>query len=95
MFPDLAIMLSRYFSETGTGKTFAFAVPVIERLQSEEQLDRLQKVGRKPRVLTLAPTRELANQTATVFSSLVSYGGLKILPVYGGVAIRSQSEQFV
>lgn len=63
-------------AQTGTGKTAAFALPVLERL------DLSQKT---PQALVLAPTRELALQVCEAFESYASrLKGVHVLPVYGG-----------
>ncbi|AVL97071.1 DEAD/DEAH box helicase [Microbacterium paraoxydans] len=63
-------------AQTGTGKTAAFALPVLERL------DIAQKT---PQALVLAPTRELALQVCEAFESYASrMKGVHVLPVYGG-----------
>ncbi|NYD55289.1 DEAD/DEAH box helicase [Microbacterium pseudoresistens] len=63
-------------AQTGTGKTAAFALPVLERL------DLSQKT---PQALVLAPTRELALQVCEAFESYASkMKGVHVLPVYGG-----------
>ncbi|MDQ1128770.1 DEAD/DEAH box helicase [Microbacterium sp. SORGH_AS_0888] len=63
-------------AQTGTGKTAAFALPVLERL------DLAQKT---PQALVLAPTRELALQVCEAFESYASrMKGVHVLPVYGG-----------
>ncbi|MFD7870839.1 DEAD/DEAH box helicase [Microbacterium sp. NPDC059771] len=63
-------------AQTGTGKTAAFALPVLERL------DTAQKT---PQALVLAPTRELALQVCEAFESYASrMKGVHVLPVYGG-----------
>ncbi|KYJ99206.1 DEAD/DEAH box helicase [Microbacterium sp. CH1] len=63
-------------AQTGTGKTAAFALPVLERL------DVAQKT---PQALVLAPTRELALQVCEAFESYASrMKGVHVLPVYGG-----------
>jgi len=81
-------------AQTGTGKTCAFALPILQRLAgvSDENPTpaRHGGRGRKPRALVLAPTRELATQ---IFDSFVGYG--KHLPlrhtvVYGGVGQARQ-----
>jgi ATP-dependent RNA helicase DeaD len=63
-------------ARTGTGKTAAFALPVLSRIDL---------TNKKPQVLVLTPTRELAIQVAASFKD---YGrnmpGLNVLPVYGG-----------
>ena len=74
-------------AQTGTGKTAAFALPILNRLA----LSRRAAVPRKPRVLILAPTRELAQQ---IDESFVTYGrGLKFRQavVVGGVSQLPQT----
>ncbi len=69
-------------AQTGTGKTAAFALPL---------LDRLLETSRKGcRALVLAPTRELATQISAEIRLLSKYTRLKMLTVYGGVSMRSQ-----
>jgi ATP-dependent RNA helicase DeaD len=68
---------------TGTGKTAAFALPVLERMAREER-------GSEPMALVLVPTRELAVQ---VSEALHRYGrelGARVLPIYGGQPIVRQ-----
>ncbi len=63
-------------AQTGTGKTGAFALPVLSNIDLS---------ATKPQVLVLAPTRELAIQVAEAFQSYsVSMPGFRVLPVYGG-----------
>lgn len=74
-------------AQTGTGKTAAFALPILNRLAST----RRAPVPRKPRVLVLAPTRELAQQ---IDESFATYGrGLKFrqVVVVGGVSQMPQT----
>ena len=63
-------------AQTGTGKTAAFALPILERLERK---------GKAPQALVLAPTRELALQVCEAFQS---YAGalrdINVLPIYGG-----------
>ena len=68
-------------AQTGTGKTAAFGIPMIERL--DPQIRSVQG-------LVLVPTRELAVQVAEHISLLGKYSRLKILPVYGGASIERQ-----
>ncbi|MCL2592667.1 MAG: DEAD/DEAH box helicase [Defluviitaleaceae bacterium] len=69
-------------SQTGTGKTAAFAIPCIEKIDEESQA--LQ-------ALVLCPTRELAMQVSEEFRKLLKYKqGVKVLPIYGGQAIEKQ-----
>jgi len=75
-------------AQTGTGKTAAFGLPMIDRLLV--RAGRPSAASRKPRGLVLVPTRELAVQ---VHASLVSYGlpvKLRVAAIYGGVGIRPQ-----
>ena len=69
-------------AQTGTGKTAAFALPIIERLLAE------RRPG--PRALILAPTRELAMQIHSDFEKLAKFTRLKAITVFGGVSERPQ-----
>ncbi|CAH6789759.1 nucleolar RNA helicase 2 [Phodopus roborovskii] len=75
-------------ARTGTGKTFSFAIPLIEKLQAGLQ-DR--KRGRAPQVLVLAPTRELANQVSKDFSDITKK--LSVACFYGGTPYGGQIER--
>lgn len=68
-------------ARTGTGKTAAFGVPMIERLNPK-----IKKV----QGLILAPTRELAVQVAQNINLFAKYSKLKVLAVYGGASIQKQ-----
>ena len=68
-------------AKTGTGKTAAFGIPMIERLDPE--INRVQG-------LVLEPTRELALQVAEHLRRLNKYAPFKVLPIYGGASIRKQ-----
>lgn len=68
-------------AQTGTGKTAAFALPIIETLD---------KSLHAPQALILTPTRELAVQVAEAFQSYAKYHHVSILPVYGGQPIDRQ-----
>jgi ATP-dependent RNA helicase RhlE len=69
-------------AQTGTGKTAAFALPLLDRLLAE------RKPG--PRVLVLAPTRELATQIDTEIRRLAKFTHLKTALVFGGASAREQ-----
>ncbi|XP_042552270.1 nucleolar RNA helicase 2 [Dipodomys spectabilis] len=75
-------------ARTGTGKTFSFAIPLIEKLQGGLQ-DR--KRGRAPQVLVLAPTRELASQVSRDFSDITKK--LSVACFYGGTPYGGQIER--
>jgi ATP-dependent RNA helicase DeaD len=68
-------------AQTGTGKTAAFGVPMVQRLNPEI---------RQVQGLVLVPTRELAVQVAEHIRLLAKYAKLKVLPVYGGESINRQ-----
>jgi ATP-dependent RNA helicase RhlE len=70
-------------AQTGTGKTAAFALPVLERLLTTEQ-----RGG--PRVLIVAPTRELASQINQEIKALAKFSRVKTATVFGGVPVRPQ-----
>ncbi|MER8032710.1 DEAD/DEAH box helicase [Streptomyces bauhiniae] len=68
---------------TGTGKTAAFALPVIQRIASEGK-------GKGPSALVLVPTRELAIQVSEAVHRYGNALGVRVLPVYGGQPIGRQ-----
>ncbi len=68
-------------AQTGTGKTAAFAVPMIERLMASPT----QRDARRPRALVLSPTRELAAQIAESFANYGRGSNLKYAVIFGGV----------
>ncbi|MDP2307839.1 MAG: DEAD/DEAH box helicase, partial [Pseudomonadota bacterium] len=70
-------------AKTGTGKTAAFCVPVVERIQAGD---------RKPRAIMLAPTRELAIQIAQECTGIAKYKDLRIAAIYGGVGFPPQEQ---
>jgi len=69
-------------AQTGTGKTAAFAVPILSRIDVHR---------RSPQALVLAPTRELALQVAEAFATYAAHiPGLHVLPIYGGQGYGGQ-----
>jgi ATP-dependent RNA helicase RhlE len=75
-------------AQTGTGKTAAFALPVLHRLTCGVAAPRER--GRPIRVLVLSPTRELAAQIVASFEAYGSHTPLRYAVVYGGVSQRPQ-----
>jgi ATP-dependent RNA helicase RhlE len=73
-------------AQTGTGKTAAFALPLLQHLTKDGR--KLQ--DRKPRSLILAPTRELASQIADSVRTYSRHMGLRSTVVFGGVSARPQ-----
>src|SRR4029079_4652469 len=69
---------------TGSGKTFAFGLPVVERTTPADGA---------PSVLVLVPTRELAAQVADELELIGRQKGLRVAAVYGGAPIASQAKR--
>ena len=70
---------------TGTGKTAAFALPMLQRLVEDEAAAKRQTAG-----LVLVPTRELAMQVSEAIHKYAKGLGITVLPVYGGAPISQQ-----
>ncbi|WP_192796230.1 MULTISPECIES: DEAD/DEAH box helicase [Corynebacterium] len=79
-------------SHTGSGKTYAFALPLITRLATDERLSRTSVPG-QPRSLILAPTRELAQQITDRIEDLAAAVGLRTLVLSGGVPVATHRTQ--
>jgi ATP-dependent RNA helicase DeaD len=71
-------------SKTGTGKTAAFAIPMLERIPDGR---------RKPSALVMTPTRELAIQVAEEVASLAKHRDLTVVTVYGGASMGDQLDK--
>jgi len=71
-------------AQTGTGKTAAFSLPIIDLLPQKKK---------NPQVLVLTPTRELAVQVAEEFHSLKGQKRLTVIPIYGGQSIERQIQR--
>ncbi|NKM30549.1 DEAD/DEAH box helicase [Rhizobium laguerreae] len=76
-------------AQTGTGKTAAFGLPLIEKLLADER----RPDNRTTRTLILAPTRELVNQIAESLKKFIRKSSLRINVVVGGVSINKQQLQ--
>lgn len=72
-------------AQTGTGKTFAYLLPLIKQLSFSDQ--------REPRILILAPTRELVLQIENEVKKLTKYTQLRSLAVFGGTNINTQKQK--
>jgi ATP-dependent RNA helicase DeaD len=70
-------------AQTGTGKTGAFAIPIIEKLERSRQIQ----------CLVLAPTRELAVQVSEDFGDLAKHAQVRSVAIYGGQSINVQVER--
>jgi ATP-dependent RNA helicase RhlE len=73
-------------AQTGTGKTAAFALPILHKLSAS----RKKTKPKSTRALVLTPTRELAVQVADCFKDYGKHLGLHMMTVYGGVSLRPQ-----
>ncbi len=71
-------------AQTGTGKTFAYLLPLLRDLKYSKEIP--------PRVLILVPTRELVIQVVEQVQSLTKYLNVRVLGVYGGVNINTQRQ---
>lgn len=74
-------------AQTGTGKTFAYMLPILRMMKYSEQ--------KNPRVLVLVPTRELAVQVAEEIEKLTAYMNTRVVAVYGGVNINTQHQDML
>src|SRR5213594_3685374 len=70
-------------AQTGTGKTAAFALPMLTKLA---------ETGKATRALILEPTRELAAQVETAMRDFARFTNIRVAVVYGGVGYGPQSE---
>ncbi|MDF1602990.1 DEAD/DEAH box helicase [Nocardioides sp. YIM 152315] len=79
-------------ARTGTGKTLAFGIPVLQRSIAPKDADYAELPQGKPQALIVAPTRELALQVSSDLALAGSDRGLRVLTVYGGVGYEPQIE---
>ena len=75
-------------AQTGTGKTAAFAIPIIQHLAKRQKPDGKRKVT----TLVVTPTRELALQIGDSFTAYAKYTSIKNTVIYGGVGQSSQTQ---
>ena len=76
-------------AQTGTGKTAAFALPILQLLYDKQDAS---KKGRKIRALVVSPTRELALQIENDFKAFGRYTNLRTGVVFGGISIEPQKD---
>lgn len=76
-------------AQTGTGKTAAFAIPILQNLSYEQ---RSTRGHRQIKALILAPTRELAIQIGESFGAYGKYIGLRTMVIFGGVSQNPQTD---
>lgn len=75
-------------AQTGSGKTAAFTLPIIQHLAETKP-----KKRKYPRALILSPTRELANQIGQSIATYAEYTGVRFTTIYGGVSPKQQVRQ--
>ena len=84
-------------AQTGTGKTAAFVLPMLQKLLTDREAfvpSEIQKSpSRAPKALILAPTRELAEQIQSVIKQLGRGTGIRSMVIMGGVSQKPQAEQ--
>jgi len=74
-------------SQTGTGKTIAYLLPILQDLKHSKQIT--------PRVLILVPTRELVVQVSDAIKTLTKFMDVRVYGAYGGVNINTQKQEVV
>ena len=79
-------------ARTGTGKTLAFGIPVLQRSVAPHDRDYVDLPAGKPQALIVAPTRELALQVSGDLALAGADRGMRVLTVYGGVPYEPQLE---
>ena len=76
-------------AQTGTGKTAAFALPILQKI-----LERTKPtVAERPRALILTPTRELAEQLAATIKNYAQFTSISVMAAYGGVKMSGQQKK--
>ncbi len=78
-------------AQTGTGKTAAFAIPILQMLESK----RVPREKKTIKALILTPTRELANQIYDNFNQYAKYLSMRTTVIYGGVSQRRQEDDLM
>ena len=78
-------------AQTGTGKTAAFAIPLLQRMLDKPTAT----TERRPRALILTPTRELAEQIAVAISAYAQFLPLSVTALFGGVKMGGQANKLI
>ena len=76
-------------AQTGSGKTAAFALPIINELSKEEDVE---KGAKKIKAIIVSPTRELAIQIENNFKTYAKYTNLRTTAIYGGMSTQPQKD---
>lgn len=80
-------------AQTGTGKTAAFAIPVLQKLIDQSNTLGIDELPTTPRALILTPTRELAEQLAEAIGKYAQFLSFRITATYGGVKLAGQANK--
>jgi ATP-dependent RNA helicase RhlE len=76
-------------AQTGTGKTAAFAIPVLQRMLDKPK----ETAAQRPRALILTPTRELAEQISEAITAYAKFVAISVTALYGGVKMGGQANK--
>ncbi|MDO8756902.1 MAG: DEAD/DEAH box helicase, partial [Elusimicrobiota bacterium] len=80
-------------AQTGSGKTVAFTLPLLQRLLADREAEGGAKAGLRVRALVLTPTRELATQVERMISELAKFSPVKCVVVIGGASFHAQTQE--
>lgn len=80
-------------AQTGTGKTAAFSLPILQQIISNKEISKGRNGPQNPIALILTPTRELAEQLAEAITRYAQFLDLKVTTVFGGAKITSQANK--
>ncbi len=80
-------------AQTGSGKTVAFTLPLLQRLLADREAEGGAKAGLRVRALVLTPTRELASQVERMISELAKFSPVKCVTVIGGASFHAQTQE--
>lgn len=78
-------------AQTGTGKTAAFAIPILDKLHRDNQKNKSEGI----KAIVMVPTRELAKQVGNTFLKIGKYTNVKTLVIHGGVEQETQIKQLL
>lgn len=78
-------------AQTGTGKTAAFAIPILDKLHRDNQKNKSEGI----KAIVMVPTRELAKQVGNTFLKVGKYTNVKTLVIHGGVEQETQIQQLL
>ena len=80
-------------AQTGSGKTVAFTLPLLQKLLADREAEGGAKAGLRVRALVLTPTRELATQVERAISELAKFSPVRCVTVIGGASFHNQTQE--